>query len=88
MSHSMYNGVLEVFIREGEVLHHIDQETCDKVNNPWGPCTWSVNGFSKIGGNMPSSSSSGNPLTVGNNIHLGNEVREPLHRCVYTFPKC
>ncbi|XP_077992289.1 uncharacterized protein LOC144446407 [Glandiceps talaboti] len=71
-SHSFFNDVLEVFILGSDGhLHHIYQTTCDKVDNPWGYCTWGV--WSKIGDTAPSGSKV-NALTAGNNIHKGNEV--------------
>ena len=74
MGHSDFNGVLEVFARgtDGEV-HRIWQTTCDKVANPWGPCTWNLY-FEKLGSTPPSSPQAPNPLVASNNIHLGLEV--------------
>lgn len=74
MGHSDFNGVLEVFARgtDGKV-HRIWQTTCDKVANPWGPCTWNLY-FEKLGSTPPSSPQAPNPLVAFNNIHLGLEV--------------
>ncbi|KAL9952296.1 hypothetical protein ACROYT_G039531 [Oculina patagonica] len=73
MSHSVFNGVLNVFIYGDDgYLHHIWQTTCDKVPNPWGWCTWSV--WYKISDKIPTSNPSYNPLSIGANIHLGIEV--------------
>lgn len=75
MGHSDFNGVLSVFVRgEDGVMHHIWQTTCDKVNNPWGPCTWGF--FKKLGSVPPSSPLARNPFTASNSIHLGIEVSE------------
>ncbi|XP_068729574.1 uncharacterized protein [Montipora capricornis] len=69
MSHSGFNGVLNVFIYGSNgYVHHIWQTTCDKVPNPWGWCTWSV--WYKISDKIPSI----NPLSIGANIHLGIEI--------------
>lgn len=74
MGHSDFNGVLCVFARGDDgVVHHLQQTTCDKVENPWGPCTWGV-AFAKIGGKIPSDAKSENPLVGSHNIHLGLEV--------------
>ena len=74
MGHSDFNGVLEVFARGTDgVVHRIWQTTCDKVKNPWGPCTWNLY-FEKLGSSPPSSPQAPNPLVVSNNIHLGLEV--------------
>lgn len=68
-----FNGQLEVFTRGKDgVLHHIWQTTCDKVNNPWGPCTFGA--YSEIGGDIPGGSKSQNPLSVAENIHGSNEA--------------
>ena len=73
MSHSDFNGVLNLFVRgEDGVMHQIFQTTCDKVKNPWGPCTWGF--FEKLGGTPPSGKDVANPFTVSHNIHLGVEV--------------
>lgn len=73
MSHSIFNGVLNVFIYGDDgYIHHIWQTTCDKVPNPWGWCTWSL--WYKIGGKIPVTDPSYNPLSIGANIHLGIEV--------------
>ena len=73
MGHSDFNGVLSVFVRgEDGVMHHIAQTTCDKVGNPWGPCTWGL--FKKLGSVPPSSPAALNPFTASNSIHLGIEV--------------
>ena len=73
MSHSIFNGVLNVFIYGDDgYIHHIWQTTCDKVPNPWGWCTWSL--WYKIGGKIPATDPSYNPLSIGANIHLGIEV--------------
>ena len=73
MGHSDFNGVLSVFVRgEDGLMHHIAQTTCDKVKNPWGPCTWGL--FKKLGNLPPSSPLARNPFTVSNSIHLGIEV--------------
>ena len=77
MGHSDFNGVLNLFVRgEDNYMHHISQTTCDKVNNPWGPCTWGV--YRKLGGVPPSDKTVQNPFTAGHNIHLGIEVCVPL----------
>ena len=74
MSHSDFNGVLGIFARGDDgIVHHLSQTTCDKVKNPWGPCTWGL-AFSKIGGKVPSDAKSSNPLVGSHNIHLGLEV--------------
>lgn len=73
MGHSVFNGVIEVFGREGNTLHHIHQTTCDAVSNPWGPCTWELE-FHQLGGDLVSDPRSANPLSVTNNVHLGLEV--------------
>ncbi|XP_070541534.1 uncharacterized protein [Ptychodera flava] len=72
MGHSFFNDALEVFIlgTDGHV-HHIYQTTCDKVDNPWGYCTWGV--WSKLG-NSPPVGNEVNALTAGNNIHHGIEL--------------
>lgn len=81
MSDDFFNGILHLFVRgEDYDLHHIKQTTCDKVQNPWGPCTWDL-GFSKLGGGLPSNKSSPNPLSISRNIHLGIEV----HVCLLVF---
>ncbi|XP_065843362.1 uncharacterized protein [Oscarella lobularis] len=71
-----FNGILEVFIRGDSdgVLYHIWQTTCDKVQNPWGPCTWGA--YSKINDRqpVPADKNNPNPLTVAKNIHESNEV--------------
>lgn len=73
MSHSVFNGVLGVFIYGNDgYIHHIWQTTCDKVPNPWGWCTWSV--WYKVGDKIPEALPSDNPLSIGANIHLGIEV--------------
>ena len=74
MSHSDFNGVLQVFARgtDGNV-HYISQTICDKLKNPWGPCTWDIY-FDKLEGALPASSEASNPLVVSQNIHLGLEV--------------
>ena len=71
MGHSFFNGVIEVFGREGNTLYHIHQTTCDQVSNPWEPCTWELE-FHQLGGELVSDPK--NPLSVTNNIHLGLEV--------------
>ena len=74
MGHSDFNGELSVFVRgQDGIMHHIAQTTCDKVNNPWGPCTWGL--FRKLGSIPPSTPTARNPFTVSNSIHLGIEVR-------------
>ena len=74
MSHDFFNGQLQLFVRgEDNDMCHIKQTTCDKVHNPWGPCTWDI-GFSSLGGTVPANRSRANPLTVGSNIHKGIEV--------------
>lgn len=51
MGHSDFNGVLSIFVRgEDGIMHHIAQTTCEKLNTPWGPCTW---GFFKKLGSIP-----------------------------------
>lgn len=73
MSHSTFNGVLNVFLYGDDgYIHHIWQTTCDKVPNPWGWCTWSL--WYKIGDKIPMTDPSYNPLSIGANIHLGIEV--------------
>ena len=77
MSHSIFNGVLNVFIFGNDgYIHHIWQTTCDKVPNPWGWCTWSV--WYKTSDKIPETVSSNNPLSIGANIHLGIEVERSL----------
>lgn len=75
MTHADFNGMLQVFVRgTDKFIHHISQTTCDKVNNPWGPCTWGIR-FTKLGDRMaPGSHSAPNPLTIGVTIHGGLEV--------------
>ena len=78
MTDNFFNGILQVFVRgEDNKLHHIKQTTCDKVKNPWGPCTWDVE-FSTLGGSLSANKSSPNPLSVSSNIHDGIEVREKV----------
>ena len=78
MGHSDFNGVLSVFVRgEDGAMHHIVQTTCDKVNNPWGPCTWGL--FKKLGSVPPSSPTALNPFTVSHSIHLGVEVQHSVY---------
>ena len=73
MGHSDFNGVLNLFVRGKDgVMYHISQTTCDKVNNPWGPCTWGL--FKKLGSTVPASPIARNALTASHNIHLGIEV--------------
>lgn len=75
MPDNFFNGILHLFVRgEDNQLHHIKQTSCDKIKNPWGPCTWEL-GFSSLGGTLPANESSVNPLTVSKNIHRGIEVR-------------
>ena len=75
MGKSFFNGMLEVFARgDDNVVHHIWQTTCDKVKNPWGPCTWALT-FHKLGSEPPANKSSRKPFTISRNIHLGIEVR-------------
>ena len=74
MGQSFFNGMLVAFVRgEDGVVHRIQQTTCDKVKNPWGPCTWDLF-FSKLGGAPPSDKSSRNPFIASRNIHLGIEA--------------
>ena len=74
MGHSVFNGVLEVFARGTDgVVYRIWQTTCDKVKNPWGPCTWNLY-FEKLGSSPPSSPQAPNPLVTSSNLHLGVEV--------------
>jgi hypothetical protein len=82
MGHSFFNGVVEVFGREGNTLHHIHQTTCDQVSNPWGPCTWDV-AFHQMG-ELASDPRSANPLTVTNNVHLGLEVTQRFRIKLYS----
>ena len=85
MSHSIFNGVLNVFIYGDDgYLHHIWQTTCDKVPNPWGWCTWSV--WYKISDKIPAAVPSFNPLSIGANIHLGIEVTKA--DCLLQFIPC
>ena len=75
MGQSIFNGMLEVFARgDDNVVHHIWQTTCDKVKNPWGPCTWALT-YHKLGSEPPANKSSRNPFTISRNIHLGIEVK-------------
>ena len=75
MSHSDFNGVLNLFVRgEDNQVHQIYQTTCDRVSNPWGPCTWGV--YHALGGEPPSDKDVDNPFSVSHNIHLGVEVSE------------
>lgn len=75
MTHSDFNGMLQVFVRgTDKFIHHISQTTCDKVHNPWGPCTWGIT-FTKLGdGPAPGSNDAPNPISVGVTIHGGLEV--------------
>lgn len=75
MTHNAFNGMLQVFVRGTDrFIHHISQTTCDKVNNPWGPCTWAL-GFTKLGDRTaPGSHDAPNPISVGVTIHGGLEV--------------
>ncbi len=73
MGKNDFNGMVEVFVRDGNTLRNIHQTTCDKVNNPWGPCTWELS-WHKLGGDLPSDPNIPNPFTVSNNIHKGQEV--------------
>ena len=75
MTHNDFNGMLQVFVRGTDTfIHHIFQTTCDKLNNPWGPCTWGVT-FTKLGERMaPGSHNAPNPMSVGVTIHGGLEV--------------
>ncbi|XP_078587296.1 uncharacterized protein LOC144868672 [Branchiostoma floridae x Branchiostoma japonicum] len=74
MRQAIFNGMTEVFaIGTDGRLKHIPQTTCDKVVNPWGYCTWAV--WSDVGNDqVPAPLSDVNPLTAGNNVHLGNEM--------------
>ena len=82
MGHSNFNGVLNLFVRGKDgVMYHIAQTTCDKVNNPWGPCTWGL--FRKLGSTIPASPTARNPLTASNSIHLGIEVS--IHMYMYMY---
>lgn len=73
MSDNFFNGVINLFVRgTDQRVHHISQTTCDKVKNPWGPCTWST--FDGLVDSVPADPSNGNPFTISNNIHLGIEV--------------
>ncbi len=77
MSHSDFNGVLNLFVRgEDNEMHQIYQTTCDRVSNPWGPCTWGL--FHGLGGEPPSNKDVDNPFSVTHNIHLGVEVSGQL----------
>ena len=75
MTHNAFNGMLQVFVRGTDrFIHHISQVTCDKVNNPWGPCTWAIR-FTKLGDRpAPGSHDAPNPISVGVTIHGGLEV--------------
>ena len=74
MGESFFNGMLAVFARgEDGVMRRIQQTTCDKVKNPWGPCTWDLF-FHKLGSTPPSDKSSRNPFIASTNIHLGIEA--------------
>ena len=75
MTRDVFNGMLQLFIRgTDKFIHHISQTTCDKVNNPWGPCTWEVT-FLKLGDReIPGSDKAPNPISVGVTIHGGLEV--------------
>ena len=75
MTHSDFNGMLQVFVRGTDrFIHHISQTTCDKLNNPWGPCTWAFR-FTKLGERMaPGSHNAPNPISIGTTIHGGLEV--------------
>ena len=75
MTHNDFNGMLQLFIRGTDrFIHHISQTTCDKVENPWGPCTWAIR-FTKLGDRTaPGSHSAPNPISVGVTIHGGLEV--------------
>ncbi len=73
MSHSDFNGVLNLIVRgEDNGMHQIYQTTCDRVSNPWGPCTWGL--YHSLGGEPPSDKSVDNPFSMSHNIHLGVEV--------------
>ena len=75
MGHSDFNGVLSLFVRGTDgYMHNIAQTTCDKVNNVWGPCTWTV--FYKRGGAPPPSDSAmANPFVASHSFHGGIQVR-------------
>lgn len=69
-----FNSVVRVFARGGDgALYTIAQTTCDKVQNPWGPCTWEL-WYSKVQGGTPSDPKVPNALRVADNVHLGLEV--------------
>ena len=76
MAHSDFNGVLNLYVRgtDGD-MHHIAQTTCDKVNNPWGPCTWTV--YYRLGdGQVPADDALENPFVASHSFHGGIEVSE------------
>lgn len=79
-----FNSMVRVFARgQDGALYSIAQTTCDKVQNPWGPCTWDL-WYSKLQDSTPSDPKVANPLRVADNVHLGLEV--PLQvfvLCVY-----
>ena len=72
MTHNDFNGMLQLFIRGTDrFIHHISQTTCDKVENPWGPCTWAIR-FTKLGDRTaPGSDGAPNPISIGVTIHGG-----------------
>ena len=80
MGPSDFNGMLEVFARGDDgTMYTIRQTTCDKLKNPWGPCTWELY-YRDLSGTIPADKSSKNPLSISNNIHLGIEVCGYRHR--------
>lgn len=74
MGKSFFNGMIRVFARDEDgTFRTISQTTCDKVKNPWGPCTWEVE-YHKLGGKPPANESNKDPFAVNRNIHFGIEV--------------
>ena len=75
MTDNVFNGMLQVVARGTDgFVHHISQTTCDKVKNPWGPCTWDLR-YSRLGDRkVPGSNVAPNPLNIGATTHGGLEV--------------
>lgn len=73
MTGSMFNGMLELFIRgTNNKIWHTWQTTCDSVKNPWSQCTWGA--YYAIGENTPADQSQYILPAVASNIHGGVEV--------------
>ncbi|XP_064631551.1 uncharacterized protein LOC135489874 [Lineus longissimus] len=73
MSSNTFNGGIDVFaLGKDGMIHHCYQTTCDMVNNFWGLCTWSW--WYKLKEKTPRLLSEINGISVGRNIHGGNEI--------------